>query len=135
MRVGRPLKFESPEVLEALIDKYFDETPDMELTITGLALALDTDRVTLIRYEDREEYSNTIKRAKTRIEVSYEKSLRKNGRAGDIFGLKNFGWADKQEIEVNATVTEMPTIKRDGKELKFNIGSGAKDEPGAAETT
>ena len=29
----------------------------------------------------------------------YEKSLRKDGKTGDIFALKNFGWRDKQEHE------------------------------------
>ena len=33
------------------------------------------------------------------MQESYEKSLRKNGRTGDIFALKNFGWTDRQEIE------------------------------------
>lgn len=101
---GRPLKFESPEQMQKLIDKYFAETPEQELTITGLALALDTDRQTLINYEKRDEYFDTIKKAKTRIELSYEKALRKYGRTGDIFALKNFGWSDKQEIENNVSI-------------------------------
>lgn len=96
---GRPLKFETVEVMQALIDKYFDETPPLEVTITGLALALDTTRKTLIEYEGRPSYVNAIKKAKTRVEHEYEKDLRRKGRSGDIFALKNFKWADKQELD------------------------------------
>ena len=99
MAGGRPLKFQSVEEMQKMIEKYFKETPEDELTITGLALALDTDRHTLINYGNRDEFFHTIKKAKTRIENSYEKSLRKNGRTGDIFALKNFGWQDRQEVE------------------------------------
>lgn len=95
--VGRPLKFESVDALQPLIDQYFEVTPDSELTITGLAVHLDTDRTTLINYENRDEFFDAIKRAKNKIEASYEKSLRLRGSAGDIFGLKNFGWSDKYE--------------------------------------
>lgn len=96
---GRPLKFETVESLTQRADEYINNTPKDEWTITGLALALDTTRRTLLDYEDRDEFSHTIKRYKCMIENSYELSLRKNGRAGDIFGLKNFGWADRSEVE------------------------------------
>lgn len=99
MAGGRPLKYQSVEEMQKIIDNYFATTPEEEITITGLALALDTDRKTLINYENRDEFFYTIKKAKTRVELSYEKSLRKNGRTGDIFALKNFGWQDKQEID------------------------------------
>ena len=98
MAGGRPLKFQSVEEMQEKIDEYFKNTPDEELTVTGLALALDTDRQTLVNYEKRDEFFDTIKKAKTIVENSYERALRKNGRTGDIFALKNFGWQDKQEI-------------------------------------
>ena len=104
MAGGRPLKFQSVEEMETKIQQYFKDTKEEELTITGLALALDTDRKTLINYENKDEFFYTIKKAKTRIENSYEKSLRKNGRTGDIFALKNFGWQDKQEIDSSINV-------------------------------
>jgi len=52
-----------------------------------------------MNYQGRPEYYNTVKTAKTRIEASYELSMRKNGRTTDIFALKNFGWRDTQEIQ------------------------------------
>jgi hypothetical protein len=96
---GRPLKFETVEIMQELIDAYFAETEMEEWTITGLALALDTYRQTLINYEGKPEFMDAIKKAKTKVEHAYEISLRKSGRSGDIFGLKNFGWKDKQERE------------------------------------
>ncbi len=103
MVAGRPLKFKSVTKLQEKIDEYFDKC-DLEGTpylIVGLALYLDISRNTLIQYQVREKFQDTVKRAKERVEASYEQSLRTNGRAGDIFGLKNFGWQDKQQIDVN----------------------------------
>lgn len=96
---GRPRKYKTNEELEKVIKEYFDSRPEIEWTVTGLAMALDLDRKALIEYSEHDEFSNTIKKAKERVQESYEKSLRKNGRTGDIFALKNFGWTDKQEIE------------------------------------
>jgi hypothetical protein len=97
-KIGRPLKFSSVEELQGLIDKYFDETPMEDWTITNLALALDTNRQGLSEYGRREEFADTIKRAKAKVEGSYELDLKRNGRVGTIFALKNFGWTDKQEV-------------------------------------
>jgi len=99
MPAGRPLKFKNVEELDAKIKEYFDKTPEDELTITGLALALDCERHTIQSYKERDEFSTSIKRAYLKVENAYEKSLRKNGRTGDIFALKNFGWQDRQEVE------------------------------------
>jgi hypothetical protein len=97
--MARPLKWKTPEEVETLANEYLEKTPIEEWTITGLALSLDTTRQTLVNYEDRDEFLDAIKRIKTKIEYSYELALRKHGRSGDIFGLKNFGWSDKQEID------------------------------------
>lgn len=100
--VGRPLKFQSVDDLQEQIDAYFATVVPSQYTITGLAMALGVDRLTLINYQDREEFFNTIKDAKTKVEFGYELSLRANGRAGDIFGLKNFGWTDKTETDITS---------------------------------
>jgi hypothetical protein len=100
-RIGRPRKWSSNKLLMEAIDEYFTSTPIEQWTITGLALSIGTTRNTLIDYENRREFTRTIKNAKQLVEHAYELSLRKNGRAGDIFALKNFGWQDKQEIEVS----------------------------------
>ncbi|GAF82824.1 unnamed protein product, partial [marine sediment metagenome] len=103
-----PLKFESVEVLQVMIDEYFEKCDDDEIpyTITGLALALDCDRQTLLNYEQKEEFFGTIKKAKLRVENYLETKALK----GDIvpvmtiFNLKNnFGWKDKNELDVKSS--------------------------------
>lgn len=98
-RTGRPLKYKTVEEIEPLIESYFNSVPIEEWTITGLALALDTSRQTLLDYEGRDEFSDTIKKAKEMVENSYEIDLKKSGRTGTIFALKNFNWKDKAEVD------------------------------------
>lgn len=106
-KVGRPLKFETVEELESKINAYFETTPKDEWTITGLAIALDTFRKVLMDYEsgkyddEDREFSNTVKKAKHLVENSYEIDLKKHGRSGTIFALKNFDWKDKTEQEID----------------------------------
>jgi len=99
---GRPLKYKTPEELEAAIDEYkikCDET-EKPYTITGLAYFLGfTDRRSFYDYEKRGAFSYTIKRARMWIESQYEERLHGNSPTGAIFALKNFGWKDKQELE------------------------------------
>lgn len=104
---GRPLKFKTPEELEEKIAQYFSNTPEDEWMITGLAVHLDTDRSTLMEYQRRDEFSNTIKRAKSKIEMGYEKRGLKVGNAFDIFRLKNMGWTDKQEKDITSGGKEL----------------------------
>ena len=101
---GRPLKWETVEALQQEVDRYFAETPEQRWTITGLALALGTDRQTLINYSEREDYFDTINKAKLMVENAYEIDLREKGHAGNIFALKNFGWKDKTELD--ATINQ-----------------------------
>ena len=114
--MGRPLKFKSPEDLEKQIQEYYVwcKENDKHITVSGLAWWLEVDRITLIRYEkcdewnwlqtlskeERERYSNTIKRAKQRIQSEYEQLLfNKGSNTGAIFTLKNnYSWVDKQEV-------------------------------------
>lgn len=76
-------------------------TKQIPYTITGLALALDTSRETLLDYQDKEEFSDTIKKAKIKCQNYVEKSLLTNNPAGAIFNLKNnYGWKDKTETDL-----------------------------------
>jgi hypothetical protein len=124
---GRPPKYETPEQLQIAIDNYFSlcdsrtktfktinedghdvvqeiECPE-EYTITGLALSLGfCDKRSLYDYEEKEEFTHPIKRAKLRIENQVEKEVRSNkNAAGPIFILKNFGWRDKTEVDHTGT--------------------------------
>lgn len=126
--VGRPLKFKSVEEFQDKADDYFATTDESEWTITGLAYHLETFRDVLMDYEHKDEFSNAIKRVKLRIESAYEKSLRKNGRAGDIFGLKNFGWKDKteQDITTNGNDITSPVDANMLTQFLMNVQDGTK---------
>jgi hypothetical protein len=96
----RPLKYKSAEQIQELIDKYFVDCDvrNKPYTVCGLANALDMDRLSLINYSKREEFFNTIARAKQRIQQFYEEALYNNSNnnaRGVIFSLQaNFGLVD-----------------------------------------
>ena len=107
---GQPLKFPTVESLKDVVDAYFvlgggawdmgGEYPRFMPTMSGLALALDVDRKTLLNYSNKEVYFPTIRKARAIIEDNLEKNLYGNSVTGLIFNLKNnFGWNDKQELD------------------------------------
>lgn len=122
MPAGRPPLFETAEAIEKKIDEYFvyikgewhEETLEVKgmpivqkvwdrhsetPALTGLAYFLGFEsRQSIYDYEKTGEFSYAIKRARLRIESSYEQYLLSQASTGAIFALKNFGWADKQEI-------------------------------------
>jgi hypothetical protein len=119
---GRPPLFKTDEELQGMITKYFEQD-NIKPTITGLALFLGfCDRHSFYDYEKREEFSHTIKRARALIETVYETLLHSNSCTGAIFALKNFGWKDKTEVDQTMNFKGMPTIKKNGKEIKIEIG-------------
>ena len=96
--MARPRRYKSPEEMQSVIDEYFENND--KPTITGLALALGfLSRQAIINYEGySQEFHDTLKRAKLKVEASYEGELRKPACSGSIFALKNFNWTDRQEI-------------------------------------
>ena len=54
-------------------------------------------------YEEKSQFSYTIKRARTFIECEYEKMLHNGQCTGAIFALKNMGWKDKTEQEITGS--------------------------------
>lgn len=106
--VGRPLKFRSKEELQQKIDEYFESCLEQNkpYTVTGLALALDTTRRTLLDYEQRnDDFSHTIKKAKLICENFAEEQLFTNKHtAGVIFNMvNNYNWKNKQDTDLNVT--------------------------------
>ena len=138
MPAGRPPMFETAEELQSLIDKYFsDDLPTRVTwsngvrcvtpcpTISGLSLYLGfADRYSFYEYENKPEFTYTIKRARANITRYHEEIAQGGSASGAIFMLKNFGYTDKQEIEMNANITKMDKITRDGKEVEFDVGDG-----------
>lgn len=114
---GRPKAYTEKKEMQQKIDKYFEECQKKgePYTITGLCLALDICRDTLSEYMKNDEFSDTIKKAKLKVENYLEKHLiTDTSTTGIIFNLKNnFGWSDKQQIEhsgnVNNPFSELST--------------------------
>ena len=127
-QVGRPPNYKNKEEIEGLIEEYFkkcegkilkDENGEVVFdkngnpvivgakppTVTGLALALGfTNRISLLRYQGKAEFVNTITRAKTRVEEYAEERLfDKDGTNGARFSLiNNFrGWTEKPLTELD----------------------------------
>lgn len=110
MAGGRPPKWNNVQELKNQIDAYFlsltneDGTYKKPPTITGLALALGTNRETLCNYEEKDEFFDTIKESKSRCEQWVEENamLGKANATFSIFNLKNnYGWKDKTEQEID----------------------------------
>lgn len=123
---GRPPKYTDPEEMQIIIDVYFlacranrTDSPelfddlseeyaqiakgidDIHPTVSGLAYILDMSRQALCDYEKKDEFLDTIKKAKLRIEKYLEVRLYGTAVTGTIFNLKNnFGWKDKTEQEL-----------------------------------
>ena len=132
-KTGRPPKFKSKEEMQQKIDEYFKEcegqilrdadgNPEFDkhghpiivgvkpLTITGLAVALGfSSRQSLLNYQCKKEFLDTITRARTRVEQYVEESLfYKDSANGAKFSLANNfeGWKEKKQVEaeVNSEV-------------------------------
>lgn len=123
--IGRPALFSTVQELEDLIEDYFkyiqgaftweaktDEKgieKDVKVyerdaeypSLTGLALFLGFEsRQSVYDYEKKNtDFSYAIKRARLRVEASYEQALFSRASTGAIFALKNLGWSDKQEVD------------------------------------
>ncbi len=112
---GRPKKYTEVEIMQQKIDKYFFECKQNNepYTITGLCIALDVCRDTLNEYMKNGDFSDTIKKAKLKVENYLEKHLIcYSSTTGIIFNLKNnFGWKDKQE-NINVETNYEDYLKR-----------------------
>lgn len=106
-RVGRPLKFPDQDTLVEQIQSFFNECKEKEdiPTISGLAVYLDTSRETLMNYEAKEEYFDTIKKAKDKV-IALQEQLAMKGKINPtvwIFSAKNnLGYADKMETDITS---------------------------------
>ena len=122
--------YKTKEEIQEKIDAYFEECKGRQMldvegeivrdkygypviidsrppTITGLALALGfTSRQALLNYQAKEEFIDTITRAKAKVEQYAEERLfDKDGANGAKFSLANNfdGWREKQQIEAEVS--------------------------------
>ena len=142
-KMGRPPIFETPEQMAEAIDAYFaacDETKE-PYTMTGLAIAIGFEsRRSLVDYDKKDDFSPTIKKARFYVEEFVEKRMLSSAGvvAGVIFNAKNnFGWRDKQEIEMSGGFEETRD-KQKGEYAKLSAirnnsattdGAGNSDTP------
>lgn len=120
---GRPVVFESVEVLQVKINDYFKYCDDNNkpYTVSGLASYLEVTRQTLLNYTEKDEFFATIKKAKAKIEAQYEERalLGYYNPTISIFIMKNnFGYQDKVEVKVDnveddAITSALKGIKND----------------------
>ncbi len=108
-KTGRPRKYNNSEDMQILIDKYFLDCEEQNkgLTMSGLGNALSMSRNAISNYNNNDEFSDTIKKAKQRVEQHLEEKLidNKGNVTGIIFNLKNnFHWKDKQETELTGNM-------------------------------
>lgn len=91
-----------------LCESYFDEVgTGSPPTVTGLTLHLGFEnKSTLYDYAKKAEFSNSIKRALTRIEHYHETQVAFGEKCtGNIFVLKNFDWKDSKTIDLGGEIT------------------------------
>ena len=122
---GAKPRFTSAGVMQELIDKYFTDCDGQILrdddgkpvldkwgrpvivgdhppTVTGLALALGfQSRQSLINYQGKKQFVDTITRAKMRVEEYAERRLYdRDGARGAEFTLRcNFRWAREERAD------------------------------------
>ena len=120
---GRPLKYDNVEEMKKDIANYFKNCDKKQkpYTVSGLAYALDISRQTLLNYEEKDEFFDTIKKAKDKIEAQLEENalLGKYNSTFAIFNLKNnYGWQDKQEVDasLNKNITIINDLPSDSDE-------------------
>lgn len=144
---GRPPIYKTPAELQKKIDEYFKNCPDKKILtgfdknsgqfvtyemttpiISGLVSFLGfASRQSFYDYENNEEFSYTIKKARLRIETEYEKQLYMDKCTGAIFALKNLGWKDASQREITGKDGEPLAVKKvfitakETKEVKKHI--------------
>ena len=129
--------FKNVEELRSIITKYYSycKTENRPLTVSGLANAIKVNRSWMSVYDakidalglwtkdEREEIKNELRMARERVQQFLDEYLLTGKNVvGAIFNLKNnFGWQDKNELGVDASVTvkwiEPKRTRKNAKEL------------------
>ena len=101
-KVGRPKIFNDVKEVEEKINAYFNycEEKEKPYTMSGLAYYLEVSRQTLVNYSNQDQFFDTIKKARDRVQMQLEENALSNkaNPTFTIFNLKNnFDWKDKIE--------------------------------------
>ena len=135
-KVGRPLKYKTVKELQIAVETYFEEDAMVDMgeyiafqpTMSGLARSLGLSRQSLLNYESRDEFLDTIKDARLRVEEALEGRLYGNSPTGAIFNLKNnFGWKDAKEVDNKSTDGSMTPKAASAEEIANAVKSIAEN--------
>lgn len=118
METGRPKLYNSKEEMQKIIDAYFSLCDQLErpYTMSGLANALNMSRQSLINYSKDEEFFDTIKKARAKVEQQLEENalMGKANSTFTIFNLKNnYGWRDSVEINNQNELTKLDELLKE----------------------
>lgn len=123
--MARPKLYTNVEDMEKDIQKYFKDCDDngKPYTMSGLAYALDMSRQSVINYSKNDEFFDTIKKAREKVEQQLEENalIGKSNATFTIFNLKNnFNWKDtieeKHEFKngiIDELVGALKDVKKD----------------------
>lgn len=125
MTMGRPVLYDDPEEFQRVAAAYFlacdTSDPPRRPTVNGLGLALGMTRETLLRYEEKPDFSDAVKFVRMRLEDAWEQGLSGPNATGTIFWLKNQGWSDRNETAITGanggpleTVTKIHLVAGNG---------------------
>lgn len=155
--VGRPPKYTSKEEIEEKVEAYFKECEGEILkddngnpvlnkwgnpivvnqkppTVTGLALALGfSTRLSLLNYQGKAEFMNTITRAKSMVEAYAEQRLfDRDGSNGAQFSLRNnfAGWRDKPLSELDIKEQEARLAQLTAQTEKLSREASPEEDDG-----
>lgn len=136
--IGVAPLYQTPQELQEKIEEYFDKGVRFRTvivgppnnrseiiikipTITGLCLYLGFEsRQSFYAYENKPEFSYTIKKARMMIEREYEEQLQTSTPTGAIFALKNFGWKDKLEVSADEIFKDRLQVLPEKEPLPLN---------------
>lgn len=115
------LKYKTEKELQKGIEEYFNMCDEKEkpYTMSGLALSLGIDRITLINYGKRDLFFTLIKEAKQRVQAQLEENalMGKGNAVFTIFNLKNnYGWRDQVEVKNEHEITKVDELLKEIKD-------------------
>jgi|GEM_PF-1670084 len=123
MPAGRPRIFSSPEEMSEGIQSYFEKCDARMVrdynvpepyTILGLCQHLGITRQTFFDYENRSEFSDTVKTAKERValDLTLRSIENKDQVVGCLFQLKcNHGHVETKAIDIKSSDGSMSPAK------------------------
>ena len=146
---GRPKLYTSVDEVASIIEEYFDYCDNRiqqvysakadgvievmnpaPYTMSGLALALDMDRKSLLNYSKQEEFFPTIKKAREKVEADIEERMndKQTFTPGLIFNAKNnFGWVDQTKVEHSGEINRNATEEELDAIIERSTNKASKD--------